>query len=106
MTALAVAGSLVIAGSAMAQFVTGDATLDNLNMNAGVMTASTGRTALLLQSRRFRFTFGVGLTSRWPTSKSSIRPTTQLCGPIRLIARPRVRPGLIMGRILLGLGLG
>lgn len=48
MTALAVAGSLVIAGSAMAQFVTGDATLDNLNMNAGVMTASTGANGITI----------------------------------------------------------
>jgi hypothetical protein len=48
MTALAVAGSLVIAGSAMAQFVTGDATLDNLTMNAGVMTASTGANGITI----------------------------------------------------------
>ena len=40
-TALAVAGGLIIAGSAQAQYVTGTPTLSNLPMNAGPMVAGS-----------------------------------------------------------------
>jgi PEP-CTERM motif len=54
-TVLAVAGSLIITGSAQAQYVTGDPTLDNLTMNGGPMEA-------------FSTTGAGGITTTTPTA--------------------------------------
>jgi hypothetical protein len=47
-TALAVAGGLIIAGSAQAQYVTGDPYLDNVTMGGGSFGNTTGGTGLTL----------------------------------------------------------
>ena len=47
-TALAVAGGLIVAGSAQAQYVTGDQYLDNVTMSGGSFGNTTGANGITL----------------------------------------------------------